>query len=542
MRQWWKAAEWPVIGALAVLALVLGYIGFSKYYSRPGDTQDPIDLLYMTFQLFFMQTPALEGSIPRTLEIARFLAPALGLYTALKALAVVFSGQLQLLRLRLTHNHVVVCGVGRKGAALVESLRAEGVRVVAIERDQAQPGLNRAQECGAITIIGDAADEGVLRRANVARASRIACMGDDSANAAIAFTAGAIARRRSRSRLTCHVHVTDFEVWRLLHERGLSVEGDGPLRLEFFNAYEAGAAILLDPNGRYTPAAAGGRLRPHLVIVGLGNLGQSIIVRATTMWRLSGKIVEQRPLITVIDLAAAAKVDALRVRFAGLDEACDVLPHDLDLKSAEFERADFLFPACETALCTSVYICFNDDRRTLQAALTLCQRARGGDLPIVARVSSERGLASLLDGLGTGVVAFPLLALTCTSGRLREGTRDRLAQACLERAAGLAHAGEPDPRTSDPPRWTGLTERQRDAYRSAADDIVDALARGGYALAPLHDWAADPVAFSEDEVAMMEPRPERRDRVREAPLVLSYAGFTVYRPDEATRPLPEEGP
>ncbi len=517
---------------LAVLALILGCVGFRAYYVDAGDPQSPLDIFYLTLQLFFLQMSWADAAIPVTLQIARFLAPAVGLYTALKALAVVFSGQLQLLRLRLTRGHVVVCGVGRKGAALVESLRAEGAHVVAIERDSAQPGLSRAQECGALTIVGDAADESVLRRANVAKASRIACMGDDSANAAVAFTAVAMAQGRSRPTLACHVHVTDFEVWRLLHERELSLESDGPLRLEFFNAYEAGAAILLDPKGRYTPATAGACLRPHLVIVGLGNLGQSIILRATTMWRLSGRADERRPLITVIDLYAAAKTDALRVRFPGLDEACDVLTLDLDLKSAEFERAEFLFPKCEARLSTSVYICFNDDRRTLQAALTLCQRARGRDLPIVARVSAERGLASLLDGLGAGVVAFPLLALTCTSERLREGKRDRLARAYYEHEAGLSPGDGTTPEGSDSRCWGDLEESARDTYRLAADDIADVLARGGYALTPLNDWSAGPLAFSEDEVSRMEPRAEHRRRVRELPLLLSYAGFTVYPVDE----------
>lgn len=577
LRIWWETLEWPVVGALAVLTVVLGYVGLNSLYRQMGQPQDPTNLLYLTAQLFVLQSGFVGQPVPLALNIARFLAPALGVYTALNALAVIFRAQLQLVRLRLSREHIVVCGLGRKGVLLTENLRARGETVVAVERQEDCEGVGRARECGATVLVGDATTETVLRRARLATAAHVVCVcDDDGVNATIAIAARRLAAQRRKGTLTCHVHLTDFELWRLMRGRELAA-GRTPtpgFRLEFFNVYESGAAILLSPDGLFAPTSAPSTgSRPHIVIVGLGGLGQSVAVHAAQAWHLSGAPPGQRPRITVVDVAAESKVATLLERYPLLPACCELVACQIDVRSCEFEAARFISPADDRDGAPTVYVCFDDDQRSLLAALTLYQRTRGRHVPVVARMIDTHGLTTLLADDPHGVIAFPLLELTCTPERVFEGTHERLARAIHEEyLRGRRAAGGTRGSHSSLREWADLDEPLRESSRRQADQVGVMLKSVGCGIAPLGDWSADPVVFSSEEIEHMarmeherwcrekeregyKTRPDPKaakkahpclvpweelsedvrevDRaaVRAMPPLLARAGFSVYRAD-----------
>jgi hypothetical protein len=88
------------VGALVLLAGVLGFFGFRKLLLSLGKAHTPWDIFYLTIQLFSMQSGAVPGPKPWELELARFLAPSLSAFTAAKALLAIFHQHLQLLKLR----------------------------------------------------------------------------------------------------------------------------------------------------------------------------------------------------------------------------------------------------------------------------------------------------------------------------------------------------------------------------------------------------------------------------------------------------------
>ena len=105
-------------GLLGVIALVLGLTGFVRLADAAGRADPAHRFLYLSIQLFVLQSGAVLPPLPWELEVARFLAPAVAGYTAISALAVLFREQLQRLRTLRLQDHVVVCGLGRKGALL----------------------------------------------------------------------------------------------------------------------------------------------------------------------------------------------------------------------------------------------------------------------------------------------------------------------------------------------------------------------------------------------------------------------------------------
>jgi Trk K+ transport system NAD-binding subunit len=101
--------------------------------------------------------------------------------------------QLQGLRRVRVRDHVVVCGGGRTGGAVVSLLVAAGKHVIVIE-SHPDPGLVRRARSGQIDLLtGDATHEDVLELSNVPYASSvIALTNNDTGNLEIALGARAL--------------------------------------------------------------------------------------------------------------------------------------------------------------------------------------------------------------------------------------------------------------------------------------------------------------------------------------------------------------
>ena len=87
-------------------------------------------------------------------------------------------------------HHVVVCGLGRVGAAVAARLQARGVPVVAIERDEDAVGVLRARRLKIPVVIGTASDASAQELAGIGRAAAVLAVTDDEAvNLEIALVA-----------------------------------------------------------------------------------------------------------------------------------------------------------------------------------------------------------------------------------------------------------------------------------------------------------------------------------------------------------------
>jgi voltage-gated potassium channel Kch len=422
----WRLIEWPFVWTLAATALLLGYLGFSDYFATVGEARSWLDRLYLSLQLFVLESGAVAPPLPWQLEVARLLAPLVSVYTASKALAHIFGEQLQFLRLRVQRDHAVVCGAGRKAVCLVRELRRRGIAVVVLEENEEADTLASCRLAGARVLVGDATDPVLLRRAGVGRARYVVALcGDDGANAEVAVHARRLAVGRKREPLRCAVHIFDPDLWRLLGAQRSAALGKDGFQLGFFNIFERGAQALLAEHSPFPPVAPGEESAargpesapPHVLIVGLGRFGQSLLIEMARRW--SGQRDGAAKLrVTVVDRAAGQKTGSLRLRCPELDTACRLMPCDMEIASAQFEGGAFLRQA-EHGVVTRAYVCLDDDSRSLSAALALHGCLQPESALIVARLRQETGLASLLRDAGAdpafhNLSAFALLDRTCT--------------------------------------------------------------------------------------------------------------------------------
>jgi hypothetical protein len=452
--------------------------------------------------------------------------------------------------------------------------------VVAIDNDRDARGIGECREEGVTVLIGDATDRTMLRKARVGRARHlIAVARDDGVNAEVAADLPELLPAHRRRALTAFVHVVDPRLCGLLRRNALASPAQRSLRLEFFSVYEIAAPALV---GEYLLAGTGdgaGAAGRRLVVVGLGQLGETLVVHAAKAWRALYGESGPRLGVTIVDQAAQRKCESLRLRYPRLATACDLSCEEIEIKHPDFARATFLLADGQLPAASVVYVCVDGDALGLMAAQALLPKARQHRVPIVVRMRQRAGLATLLDeeggdGLET-LHAFPLLDRTCTPELLLDGTRELLAREIHEdyvrRQRERGETPDSKPSVVD---WEGLDERFRESSRRQADHVGAKLRAVGYGLEPLTDWDAELVAFSPEEVeklAEMEherwceerlgdgwrwgpqrddgqqihpdlvswerlAEPEReidRDAVRALPASLARAGFGVYRREDS---------
>jgi hypothetical protein len=509
-RVWWRDYQWPVLLSLELAVLALGYAGFRRHAAATGLRLTAADSLYLTLQLITLESGSLVGPLNWQLELARFLVPAVTAYTAIAAAALLFRQHLQLLRLLFLRRHVVICGLGQKGALLAEGFRQRGADVVVIEHDESHPLIKPFRERGMIVLVGSGTDAGLLQKARLHRArALVAVTGDDGANAHIAVHARVLNRKRRSNALTTVIHVVDPRLYELLRDQEIGRGGEQGFRLELFNVFERGARALLS---EFPPFAIQGDTPPHVLVIGMGRLGENLIIQAARQWRERER--DGRPRITVVDRDAPAQIERLCARYPQLAQSADLVPCEVLVDSAAYEAAGFLYTAEGRLASTVVYVLLPDETQAVKAALTLFHKVRPQPLSIVVRISEDSGLAALIRdpaGQRPALATFDLVGRTCTPEQVLGGTHEAIArslhQAYVRRQTELGETVESNPLLVP---WQALPPAIQESNRQQVDLIGLQLESVGCEVVPLTDWDAAGFTLSDEEVELMA----RREHVR----------------------------
>jgi hypothetical protein len=506
LKALWLSYEWPLVWAAGVFALYLGVIGFEKHFTAFGEQRSILDNLYLSLQLFLLESGAVSGPIAWELEVARLLAPLVAAYTATQALAVLFKNQLRQFRVRFISDHVVICGLGKMGAYLTKTFHERGFKVIVIEKDAGNDNFEYSREHGALAFVGDATNLAVLQDARVHKARYlIAVCGNDGINAEVSVLARQLAKDRKRAPLICLVHIVDLNLCQLLQEREIVLRAESSFRLEFFNILESGVRAMLSeypPFGKTSYSAS-------LMVVGLGRMGEGLVLRVAREWREDKRPPTGRLRITIVDRDAERKVQNLYLQYPQLSKVCELHAAQIEIRSLDFQKGEFLFSSNGKCELSCIYVCVDDDSTGLSAALFLLHGLRGRRIPVVVRMRHESGLSALLRGEGDydsfdNLHAFGLLTRTCNPDLLLGGTNEILARAL--HADYVHHHQElgetPETNPSMVP-WETLPENLKESNRQLAGHIGTKLNAAGYSIAPLTDWDAELFKFSEQEVELM---------------------------------------
>ncbi len=514
--------EWWIILGVGAGAFTLGFLAFMEvdWPARDGGTttMSASDAFYRTLQLVVLEGGNLDGaSVSLGLQIARFTLPALGGYLALKVLLTIFREEAGLLGVRVFRHPVVICGLGEGGFRIASSLRERGMRVVVIEKDPDNEHVSACRRLGAVVLIGDATDPLVLERSRVGKASYVVSVcGDDRTNAEVAMQVRDITLRRTSGSLTCIVHVVDPQLCALLKSYEIGESHSDRFRLDSFNVHDSGARALLREFPSFSEREDVDE-KPHLVVVGLGRLGQSLIVQAVRRWVGTRQQPDSRLRVTAIDVEATQHVASLLGRFPQLSEACDFSAQDLDIESVELDLEKLLGRADGPCDVTRVYVCFGDESLGMTAALKIHRLLREDEVPVVVRMRQAAGIAALLEQQGVRrdgqepIRGFGLLEQAYDPDLLLGGTYEILARATHEEYVQAqqceGYTIETNPSLV---AWDDLPETLKESNRDQANHIAVKLEQVGCGIIPWADWDAASFEFTPEEVELLAKMEHKR--------------------------------
>ena len=514
--------HWYLLAVAAVVAFVLGYIGFGQLWHEQHEPSNWSDALYWSFKTFLLNSPA-DPNLPWTLDIARFLAPVVAGYAGLSAVGVLFRDRLQQMRIPLMRRHVVMCGLGYVGSLFLRHLRATGARVVVIESDPANSAIQLCRSLGVPVVIGDAQTQRTLQAAGIERADRLlAVTSDDAVNAEIVAAAGLLTTGRSGGVVRCLARIGDPELCALL--RVQEAETEPTSSLDFFNTDEISARLMLDDFPIDIESS-----HPHIIVADLGLLGGWVVYHAARGWHERRADNTVPLVITVVDPSAEECVGSLLDRYPALEPVCRFIclspsVRELQRLSEHHAKADAPPPA-------RAYVTAYRDEDGLDIALKL-RHELDDDVPVVVALSQTEGMARLVDQVGgagdLNIEVFRTLERTCTVDLVQGGSTESIAcgihrRWCVEEAA----KGKPAP------SWSEIDESRKESSRAQARDISAKLRSIGCEIAPLRDWDASDFVFTDDEIeklAVMEHDRWMRERIE--------SGWTSGEKDVARKKTP----
>ena len=314
-----------------------------------------------------------------------------------------------------------------------------------IEQDEENPWLESCREDGMFTLIGDASEPTLLLTAGIRRARGLfAVCDDDGLNADIAMQAQALRnhgnptpkkqtwwhlgrsiKSQESSAFSILMHNANPQLVGLLRQYGLH-QPHSAVRIIPFNVFERAAFQLLDQYPAWDEFQIEAGKEPHILLVGLGRMGENIILHAAEKWAARRIKPASRLHFTILDRHARERMESLGVRYPGLDAQCVFTPLQMVINTPDFERGVFLFNSQGKLEIDRIYVSIDNDSLGLHAGLILHQHLpQGANVPIVIRMSEATGLARLLENRRShrreyrSLSAFCYLEQTCTPDLLK---------------------------------------------------------------------------------------------------------------------------
>jgi len=403
MRSWWGRYHLPVLFVAGLATTWIGVTGFRAYAGSGVPDRSFPGALYLSLQLFGMESGGLPPPLPWQLQVARFLAPLITISALLSGLAQIFDSEIREFWLDFYRGHTVLCGLGRRSVCLLREEIAAGRKTVVIERNPENRFLPFCEEFGVHVIEGDASDPAMLRAAALERAKRLlVCTGSDNENLEIAATAIGILSHEGKGggddQIELLMHVVDRRTRELFQKQEVFSQATKRINMRPFDVYENGARRLWRNQLSEVVRGVGADEHFHLVVVGLGQMGVAVVCEVSRHLGCGGP---GHARLSVIDLQARRLAGRLELKDfdgGGGDlpwvDWVDWVDGDLD----DPGTLDLIAAICaEPGVRPAIALCMDADYENVTHALRLASRIGNLLVPIFIRLAEAEGLSRVFD-------------------------------------------------------------------------------------------------------------------------------------------------
>ncbi|HQY87769.1 MAG TPA: NAD-binding protein [Tepidisphaeraceae bacterium] len=442
--------------------------------------------VYMTAQLFLLNSGDVEGKVPWPLEFARVLA----VLTTTSFLTYIFQMLRETLRVVRTPRTVVI-GLGQRGGAIADTVAPIQRPVVGIDCDEENAALWR--KLGFTVIHGDAGDKRVLYRARITpKANVLITAGLDATNVRVLLQLLAM-----HPKTQTFVHIKSPAIMRLLD----GIADNAPVRPIIFNTTTLATRDLFSMYpldfvpGEVNGIRADDSRFVHLILIGFSAMGQSIALGAMRLGHFAN---QKRVRITLIDPNASQLLDKFRAGHPNVDLIADIHAINQSPDSTDARR-QIKTSSISNDEITHVYVCVDEDTHAVEIAQTLPLELPTR-VPVYVLIDEGTGLRELLTKLAQDqeryrhLRPFGLIPIELRPDKLLNQERDRLAEAIHNDYVTR------NPTSGERP-WLKLPEELRHANREQADHLTVKLRTLGLKLEP--SKSPDTIAF---DAVLNDPR------------------------------------
>lgn len=508
----------------AVAAITLAVHGFQQ---RDGSVLSTS--FYLALQLFTFQGGDVDGIVPLSLEIARWLAPATTLGGIYAAAYTYFGHWWGRIRLALfIRDHIIVCGAGQKGIALVRDLiQGKPARPIVIIERHALPEREELQRAGVVILQGEAGTADLFKVSQLSRAAALVCLtGDDRTNIGIALAATAcIPESRSSRPVEIHVHVGVVERRHILQRNQiLDLQEDTRHSIRLFNCFVNLARRTWEIHPLEWAPVCGLCEEVHLVVGEMKAMEKAMIVQAGYIGHFrDGK------RVTIHLISTRAKLDAAHLLkdYPGFQSCAKLEVIPIDTKEDFIDGVSAAATTIKSGSLFTVVLLSGNAQADLTEALILGERFRSLNLEVYLRVlldaparDTVRLMVEANAALRTWIHFLPEMDQACGMEAVFHESLDKVARLIHEtwkkgteeqirdaESRGDATTAARHRSKETYREWEALTEEQKDVNRLAADHVSIKIRAMG--LDPNHSkevvtaWAQMDVATL-DQLSRME--------------------------------------
>jgi hypothetical protein len=381
-KYWWETT----VVILSVLGVTLGVNGFCE----SGETAS--NSLYETFRMFLLNSQFTETNF--SLEIARWSIFIVFLLITFRLFITIVAPQfIQQAKIRFYKNHIVICGLNKITIGLIDKYTDRHIVVITMENNSYVESLKQRK---IKRIIGDPADETVLKKANISKASQLyAVTESDQKNVEIAQSAfsllGKNIRKITAKPIKCFTLIKDCELKNVLEETALfkyTVTEDKTFFFDgvLFNINEMGIKYSICTNiEKIIPAKI--ETAPEILVVGLTDKAENVI----------------------LDLAHCTTMKREMFRFTVVEEDADAIALFKQKYSylqpfIKIEYHTDLYKLCEDKKCSSIFVCLENQMEAIKKAVEIRCLIADNQPDIIVFCEELEIISQVLNGKGKKIL------------------------------------------------------------------------------------------------------------------------------------------
>ena len=463
-----KLQFWVFLIGLFIISLILGIIGFERYYTYHSLPHNLLKSFYNALQLFVLESGDQTGYLPLELNIARFVAPLVSLIAITLTLLQIFRGQWERFKISMMRDHAVIVGFGTLGKNILNDLVKKRKKILVIDSDLDTNEKVVLQNAKCRLMNGNATEKDVLRKARIEYADIVYLLTDNDTTQIKTclelYQLVKESKRKKENPLNCIMHLHKQELMSTLKNHKLVQNIKDAFTLIVFNMHESSARDLFE---EFPPDRNGISIDSNTVvqilIFGFGPAGEALAIQtALTGHYLNGK----SPKIVIIDSRAEDRISDFLDRYPTFSEYCEIESITIESDNPQILNKVLPYTNIHDSLTTFV-LCYESKTRNLLLGLQFDNVDFNEHVHIFIRTSDD----FTFNTFSQKVRPYGLASKVCSHEAICSEFLDKKAIAFhhnyLEKRRKEDDFGKKD---ADVP-WEELSQEYKDSNRKAADHI-----------------------------------------------------------------------